>query len=93
MSRQVSPSELQDVLAGCALVKDAAVTGCGPIGDEFPAAFVVPRGQETTPAKVKAYLLSQCASYKVSGCQIRLVGEIPKNSIGKVDVRALKLLL
>lgn len=89
----MSPSELQDVLAGCPLVQDAAVAGCGPLGEEFPVAFVVPSGHDTTPARVKEFLLSQCASYKVSGCRVVLIPEIPKNSIGKVDKRALKLLV
>ncbi|USW47938.1 Putative AMP-dependent synthetase/ligase, AMP-binding enzyme domain, ANL domain-containing protein [Septoria linicola] len=90
---QVSPSELQDVLAGCPLVQDAAVVGCGPIGEEFAVAFVVPSGPETMLTKVKEYLSSQCATYKVSGLRVMLIGEIPKNSIGKVDKRTLKLLL
>ena len=94
---QVSPSELQNVLLGCPLVRVAAVVGAGPPGEEFAAVFVVPQtGHDDGPATaglVKAYLKAECASYKVAGCSVALVQELPLGNTGKVDVKALKMLL
>jgi acyl-CoA synthetase (AMP-forming)/AMP-acid ligase II len=93
---QVSPSELQNVLLGCPLVRDAAVVGAGSPGEEFAAAFVVPHtGDDSlvTADLVKSYLKGQCASYKTAGCSVTLVQELPLGNTGKVDVKALKMLL
>lgn len=93
---QVSPSELQNVLMGCPLVRDAAVVGAGPPGEEFAAAFVVPQADDdshVTAGLVKAYLKAQCASYKVAGCSVTIVKDLPLGNTGKVDTKALKMLL
>ena len=87
----VYPVEIEDVLYEHPAVAEAAVVG---IPDEkmgeFPKAFVVLRaGAAAKPEELTAFCEARLARYKVPR-QVELIGEIPKNPVGKILKRVLK---
>jgi acyl-CoA synthetase (AMP-forming)/AMP-acid ligase II len=81
----VYPAELENVLAGCPEVQEAAVIGLkSEKWGETPLAIVVPApGASPTPESLKAYCKENLAGYKVPQLY-ELVDALPRNASGKL---------
>lgn len=79
----IHPSEIETILANHPAVVEAAVVGrpSGKFGEEV-AAFVITRGG-ADEAELVSWCKGRLAPYKVPR-SVFLVGELPKNSAGKV---------
>jgi long-chain acyl-CoA synthetase len=87
----VYPKDVEGALLEHAAVGEAAVVA--RISDKFgeePVAFVVPKaGAEPTQEELLAYCEERLAKYK-RPVEIRIVTEIPKTPIGKIDKKVLR---
>ena len=81
----VYPAELENVLAGCPEVQEAAVIGLkSERWGETPLAIVVPApGASPTPESLKAFCKKNLAGYKVPQLY-ELVDALPRNASGKL---------
>jgi acyl-CoA synthetase (AMP-forming)/AMP-acid ligase II len=81
----IYPAELENVLAACPEVHEAAVIGVpSEKWGETPLAIVVPApGSSPTPASLKAFCKENLASYKVPQLY-ELVATLPRNPSGKL---------
>jgi fatty-acyl-CoA synthase len=81
----VYPAELENVLADCAAIAEAAVVGRpDPRWVEVPVAFVVARaGSGLDEAAVAALFEGRLARYKHPR-EIRFVEALPRNAMGKI---------
>jgi acyl-coenzyme A synthetase/AMP-(fatty) acid ligase len=85
---KIYPNEVEAVLQEHERVADAAVVARGFAGNEQEvAAYVVAKG-DVTPGQLLAHCRQRLTPYKVPQ-QIYVVPELPRNSSGKVDKRAL----
>jgi long-chain acyl-CoA synthetase len=90
----VYPAEVEEALADCEPVLDAAVVGRPHerLG-EVPVAFVVPRERDRIdPDEVIAHCRERLSDYKVPE-ELRVVDEIPRTGSGKVMRHKLRELL
>ena len=88
----VYPAEIEQVLAAYIDVDDAAVVATShPRWGETGVAFVVARDSTLDIVKLTEHCRSSLASYKVSS-QFRVIEEIPRTSVGKIDKARLTLL-
>jgi long-chain acyl-CoA synthetase len=87
----VYPKDVEGVFLEHPAVGEAAVVG--RVNEKFgeePVAFVVPRaGAEPTPEELLAYGEEKLAKYK-RPVEIRIVTEIPKTPVGKIDKKVLR---
>ena len=83
-----APAEIEAVLTGHPLIREAAVLGVpsAEYGEEG-VAFVVTKAK-ITAAEIREYCATRLAGYKVPGRTV-LVEEIPRNVGGKVIREAL----
>jgi acyl-CoA synthetase (AMP-forming)/AMP-acid ligase II len=81
----IYPAELENVLAACPEVQEAAVIGvASEKWGETPLAIVVPApGTNPTPESLKAYCRESVAGYKVPQLY-ELVDSLPRNPSGKL---------
>lgn len=81
----IYPAELENVLAGCPEVQEAAVIGVeSQKWGETPLAIIVPApGTEPTPESLKAFCKANLAGYKVPQLY-ELVDALPRNPSGKL---------
>ncbi len=81
----IYPAELENVLAGCPEVQEAAVIGvASKKWGETPLAIIVPAaGTSPTPESLKAYCRENLAGYKVPQLY-ELVDALPRNPSGKL---------
>lgn len=81
----VSPSEVEDTLRGCAGVLDVAVVGLphGRGGEDVVAAVVMKAGASFDGDAVRAYARENLTAYKVPK-KVFQVEELPKSMMGKV---------
>jgi O-succinylbenzoate-CoA ligase len=81
----IYPAELENVLAGCPEVQEAAVIGVkSEKWGETPLAIVVPApGANPTTESLKAYCKANLAGYKVPQLY-ELVDALPRNASGKL---------
>jgi acyl-CoA synthetase (AMP-forming)/AMP-acid ligase II len=81
----IYPAELENVLAGCPEVQEAAVIGLqSEKWGETPLAIIVPAaGCEPTKDSLKAYCRENLAGYKVPQLY-ELVDALPRNASGKL---------
>jgi O-succinylbenzoate-CoA ligase len=81
----IYPAELENVLAACPDVQEAAVIGvASQKWGETPLAIIVPApGTSPTPASLKAYCKDNLAGYKVPQLY-ELVDSLPRNPSGKL---------
>ncbi|MFK7977257.1 MAG: long-chain fatty acid--CoA ligase [Halioglobus sp.] len=81
----IYPAELENVLAGCPEVQEAAVIGlASEKWGETPLAIIVPApGTQPTPESLKAYCKANLAGYKVPQLY-ELVEALPRNPSGKL---------
>ena len=88
---KISPTEIDDVLLAHPAVADAAAFGVPDpkYGEEVQAAVVL-KG-DADAESCERYCLKHLADFKVPKV-IRIVSELPKNEMGKVDRRALTAL-
>jgi malonyl-CoA/methylmalonyl-CoA synthetase len=82
---KVAAREVEDVLRSHEQVADAAVVGLDDAewGQRVAAALVPRRGGELDPEAVAVFARAQLAAYKVPTRWL-VVGELPRNSLGKV---------
>ncbi|MEI8144541.1 MAG: AMP-binding protein [Alphaproteobacteria bacterium] len=90
----VFPNEIEDALAKCAGVLEAAVIGVpdGAAGEAVKA-FIVTQDTDLTPDKVKAFCRDHMTGYKVPKF-IEFRADLPKSNVGKIlrkDLRAEEL--
>ncbi|HSJ99094.1 MAG TPA: hypothetical protein VLC53_18605, partial [Myxococcota bacterium] len=89
----VTPSEVESVIAGFPEVKEAFVVGVAdPRRGENVAAAVVPEaGAAISPDEVRARVKAQLAAYKVPRhVLIAAHDELPFTATGKIDKRRLR---
>ncbi|MCB1690668.1 MAG: o-succinylbenzoate--CoA ligase [Halioglobus sp.] len=81
----IYPAELENVLAACPEVQEAAVIGvASKKWGETPLAIIVPAaGTSPTPESLKAYCKENLAGYKVPQLY-ELVDTLPRNPSGKL---------
>ena len=86
----ISPREVEDVLAEHPAVAEVAVVGLAdPYRGEIVKAYVVLRdGRRATPEELRAFAKARLAAYKVPRV-VELREELPKTLVGKVLRRAL----
>ena len=85
----VYPKEVEDCIDGLPSVKESAVIGLPhPDFGEGVAAVIVPQGEVST-ADVLAHLADRLAKFKHPK-QIFIVPELPRNTMGKVQKKALR---
>lgn len=88
--RQVSPSELEDLLLQHPGVVDVGVVGVEDVrAGELPRAYVV-REKGTTEEDLHKFLEPRVAKHKQLKGGIRFVDALPKNATGKILKRELK---
>jgi O-succinylbenzoate-CoA ligase len=87
----IYPAELENVLAACPEVQEAAVIGvASKKWGETPLAIIVPApGASPTPESLKAYCRQNLAGYKVPQLY-ELVDTLPRNPSGKLLKPALR---
>jgi pimeloyl-ACP methyl ester carboxylesterase len=86
----VSPTEVEAVLAAHPAIEDAAVVARpDPAWGEVPVAAVVPRGGMTVPTldELRAFARPRLAGYKLPA-DLHVVAEIPRTDSGKIVRRA-----
>jgi len=92
----ISPVEVEQVLTSHPAVRDAAVVGVpDPELGERVAGFIQLEStdpQSVTLKNIRSYLAERLADYKIPE-QLKIVSEIPRNTLGKVDRNALSSLL
>jgi len=85
---KIFATEIEAVLQSHERVADAAVVACVASGNEQElVAYVIAKG-EVAPGQLLAHCRQNLTPYKVPR-QIHIVSELPRNSYGKVDKRAL----
>jgi malonyl-CoA/methylmalonyl-CoA synthetase len=85
----VSPREVEEVLRRHPAVLDAAVGGVpDEEWGEVVVAWVVAEGR-LDPEELRAHAAASLSRYKVPR-EVRLVGEIPRNALGKVQLEQLR---
>ena len=85
---KIFPAEVEAVLQGHQAVAEAVVVGSASSNHQQELiAYVVARG-ELAPGELLAYCRTQLTAYKVPR-DIHIVPELPRNSSGKLDRRAL----
>ncbi|MBV9878153.1 MAG: acyl--CoA ligase [Verrucomicrobia bacterium] len=92
----ISPVEVEQVLTSHPAVQDAAVIGVpDPELGERVAGLIQLRcndPQSSVLNDIHCYLAERLADYKIPE-QLKIVSEIPRNSLGKIDRKALNSLL
>ena len=90
----ISSVDLEGVLLGHPLVRDAAVVGIrSRKWDERPVAVIVAAGGEKpTLESVREFLAPRVAKWWLPD-DVVLMDEIPKTSVGKIDKKAIRALL
>ncbi|MFL5520556.1 MAG: class I adenylate-forming enzyme family protein [Gemmatimonadales bacterium] len=87
----ISPQQVEDILVRHPAVKACCVVG-GPHADlgEVPVAFVVLRpGEKASGAELQA-LVGEGLSRIYVPAEVRFLGALPENTVGKVDRKALR---
>lgn len=88
----LNPQEIEGVIFATGWVKDAVVFGVSDRhwGEKVAVAYVLknPKNQEAMETQLKQYLKSQLAPHKIPKSW-HLLPEIPRNSMGKVNLMAL----
>jgi acyl-CoA synthetase (AMP-forming)/AMP-acid ligase II len=88
----ISPIEVEQVLTSHPAVQDAAVIGVpdSELGERV-AGFIQVRhadAQSVNLKDIRSYLAERLADYKTPE-QLKIVSEIPRNALGKIDRKAL----
>ncbi|MGB9226890.1 o-succinylbenzoate--CoA ligase [Mycobacterium sp.] len=90
----IYPKEIETVVYQLPEVAEAAVVGRpNPLYGEEPELFVsLTSGSTLDPAQIHAHLTRELAKYKVP-VEITVLNELPKNPVGKIDKRSLRVKL
>ena len=91
---QVAPAELEDILASHPAVAEAAVIGIPDVqAGELPRAYVVrkPGMESISDAEIQAFVDSKVSSHKQIKGGIEFRSAIPKNNMGKILRRELRV--
>ncbi len=88
----IYPKEIENALYENPRVMDAAVIGVSDkiMGEEAKAFVVTKPGEKTTEDEIKSYLQTKLAPFKIPK-YIEFVDDLPKNIIGKVLKKELRL--
>lgn len=88
----MAPAEIEGLLDGHPLIKEAAVIGLpDPSAGDLPRAYVVPvEGAKLSEEDVKKYVAERLAQYKQLRGGVRFVDELPKSAVGKLLRRELR---
>ena len=87
----VYPSEIETIIAAYPGVKECAVIGVSDDkSGEVPKAFVVREGPHLTVAEIQDHCRKNLTGYKMPKF-IEFIDELPKNNVGKVLRRALRI--
>jgi acyl-CoA synthetase (AMP-forming)/AMP-acid ligase II len=92
----VTPSEVESVLAGLPEVKEAFVVGVADPqrGENVAAAVVLEPGAALSPEELRAHAKAQLAAYKVPRhVVVAAHDDLPFTATGKIDKRRLRALL
>jgi long-chain acyl-CoA synthetase len=89
---KVSPLEIQNVLQGCAQVREAAVLGVTDSRGESAIYAAVTLTESATERELLALCRSQLADYKVPR-RIEILPEFPRTPSGKISLRKDQILL
>lgn len=89
--QKIDPGEVDAALSRHPGLKDHAVLGTpDPVLGEIVCACVVPAtGEAVSLADLRAFLAASLARHKLPE-ELRLVGAIPRTSLGKVDISSLR---
>ncbi|MDI7275123.1 MAG: class I adenylate-forming enzyme family protein [Anaerolineae bacterium] len=89
--QNIYPEEIEQFLARHERIREAAVVGVpGPSGDERVWAYVLPEeGGELSAQEVLQYCRTGLEAFKIPD-QVRLVSELPRSGLGKVQKTALR---
>jgi acyl-CoA synthetase (AMP-forming)/AMP-acid ligase II len=80
---KISPAEIDEVLKGCPLIRDAMTFGIAdPLLGEDVAAMIVPSDDKVTETELRRYILDRLVPSKIPR-RIWFVEEIPKTITGK----------
>ena len=87
---KVNPQELDDALMAHEAVAQAACYAVPhrTLGEDVAAAVVLRDGRTVAPEELRAFLRSRLVAFKVPS-RIRIVDDLPRNMIGKIDRLAL----
>ena len=87
----VYPKEVEDVIDGFKGVKESAIIGVPhpDFGEAVVAVVVAQSGQAADPAAIIDYAKAQLANFKVPK-HVELVDALPRNTMGKVQKKALR---
>jgi oxalate---CoA ligase len=90
---KVNPQELDDALLAHEAVAQAACYAVPhrTLGEDVAAAVVLRDGKSVGPEDLRAFLRARLAAFKVPA-RIRIVDDLPRNMIGKIDRMALSRL-
>lgn len=90
---KVNPQELDDALMAHEAVAQAACYAVPhrTLGEDVAAAVVLRDGRTVAPEDLRAFLRTRLAAFKVPS-RIRIVDDLPRNMIGKIDRMALSRL-
>lgn len=90
---KVNPQELDDALMAHAAVAQAASYAVPhrTLGEDVAAAVVLHDGKTVAAEELRAFLRGRLAGFKVPA-RIRIVDDLPRNMIGKIDRMALSRL-
>lgn len=88
----VYPREVEEALYAHAAVMEAAVVGRPDVyrGECLVAYVVLRAGTEASSDSLRAHLTTRLAKYKIPG-DIRLVSELPRTPVGKIDKKQLRI--
>lgn len=93
---QISPSELEKVVAEHPSVKDVCVVGVPHEDGHIPKAFVTVNTVQDNPCQlaenIKLFANSKLSSYKQLGGGVVIIDELPRGKTGKVSRKLLEAL-
>ncbi|KRT80850.1 AMP-binding protein, partial [Oryctes borbonicus] len=91
---QVAPAELESILIAHPKIRDVAVVGIPNVdAGELPMALVALQpNADVSENDVKTYLNRYVSAHKSLHGGVKFVGEIPRNSLGKINRKEIKAL-
>jgi fatty-acyl-CoA synthase len=93
-SENIYPAELENILAECGMIAEAAVVGRADEswGEVTVAVVVAEVGSGLTKGKVLDLLQNRVARYKLPR-DVIFVDKLPRNAMGKIDKEVLRALV
>lgn len=90
--KNIYPEEIEEVLSKHPLIQEVAVVGVSDIEwGEAVKAYIAPKTPNLSEEEILLYCGEKLAAYKKPK-QIEFMDSLPKNSLGKIDLKTLKAL-